>query len=305
MLIEINMGEKWNLDLKFDKDIIIPKNGPSKEMVAYMKKGASRDTSVKPTGEVEKNEHEKLIIHQLNEAIANLLDFYDLPPLTISLDSVHIIEPEIFTQEGPAFEHKLKAFAHNGNIFLPRNADENEFLRQLTHEAMHTIAYAQYERKLTQTTKEFNVKKLGFNIFKPDKIFGKGFDEGITEFMASGLRTAYAEVADLKPEQAEELNEFTDYTPQLLVVLNIFKILTTQGLSPEEINTLFFQTFITGDKKVHKRLSYKFIDIGIKDGLKILMAMGPKPKDALITAKQLGFQDVAKEIEDTLAQHAE
>ena len=85
------MREKWNLDVNFHKDSDIKEPDLHKKDMGRLKEFVRRDTSEMPH-ELKKTKEEEAIIHKVNEAVARFLKAYELPLLTVSTDSVHIIK---------------------------------------------------------------------------------------------------------------------------------------------------------------------------------------------------------------------
>ena len=56
--------------------------------------------------------------------------------------------------------------------------------------------------------------------------------------------------------------------------------------------------FFTGNPQTFKDIQKKFADRGIKNGLKILMAMGTSAESALETAKKLDLPEAVREIDE-------
>src|SRR3972149_8506272 len=89
------MTEKWNMDIRFDKDSSITEEDLSKKDIKDLRQIVRTSEYAAKKYErykLEKTKNELTIIHRMNEAIKILLADLELPPLTISDKAVHIIK---------------------------------------------------------------------------------------------------------------------------------------------------------------------------------------------------------------------
>lgn len=297
------MTEKWNLDLRFDKDSEAKKEDLSKQDLIELKRILRPDVySDYKEHELEKTEKELAIIHRMNEAARMLLADLDLPPITISDKYVHIIKLSKFKEKQS--EH-TNAFHVLGNIFITRRgADETSFIHYLSHEITHELGYLLIHVRLTTEQKNQEVQRFidsgeqikTFMHFLGNKkgYAGLGFNEGMTEIISRGLRRAYCDIAKVGSKQKDLLDTYDAYPAQIMVLEEVFDMIGSgdhdKGLY------LCAKAYMTGDQEMFKLISDKFRAKGIKDGLKILMQMGTTVNDASATAQKLGFKQAEKNI---------
>jgi len=297
------MTEKWNMDIRFDKDSSITEEDLSKKDIKDLRQivRTSEYAAKKyERYELEKTKNELTIIHRMNEAIKILLADLELPPLTISDKAVHIIKVSEYKKNV-----KPGAAGHQagGNIFITRHSgDEAVFIGDLSHEIAHDLGY--HLKKFLITKNEGGnididineaIKNFIHNTAKGSYV-GIGFTEGMTEIISRGIRRAYSDIAKVGPKQRQKLDKYNAYLDPILVLENIFDLINPDN--PDEALYLFAKAYITGDQKIFKIISDKFRAMGIKDGLKILMQMGPTPDDATITAEKLKLKQARKNIID-------
>jgi len=299
------MTEKWNMDVRFTKDSDLNEDNLPKKDIKRLRQMARTDKIDEKKykeHELEKTEKELATIHRMNEAAKTLLEDLGLPPLTISDKAVHIIKvSEYKKREGE------DSNAHHvyGNIFVTREGgDETWFIHNLAHEITHDLGY--HLNKLNLTTEKNSglisnvdideaVKNFINRTAKGD-LFGSGLTEGMTEIIARGLKRAYCDIAKLGPKQKEQLDKYTVYFGQILVLESVFDLINPDN--HDDALYLFAKAYMTGDQNIYKMISDKFREKGIKDGLKILMQMGATPDDAFVTAKKLKLKQAEKNILD-------
>lgn len=294
------MQEKYNIDIVFNKNSDLKKedmgNGFIEEAKKKLRTGVIKDVEM-----FEKTDKEKELVEKANRVVLEFFKDHNQRGMVVPLENIHITSPD---KKGELESDMYKdAYFSEGHIYIPRTDDEIKFIYLLTHEMAHDLSYRVNEINIEESENTAYInskeKRTGYSIeTKHIGNIGDGFNEAMTELIASEFRERYAEMENLSEEKKQRLEQVS-YGAEVSVLMGAIKALNKDH--EEEINYDFIDGYLFGSTKALKNISKRFIQTGRSNGLKILFQMDAKIESALETATKLDLKDVRKEIEKMIA----
>ena len=286
------MNERWNKD----KKIIDPHELVGEEV---KDKVLAIEPSIEWTyKEEEKTEKDKEIISELNVAASEVFLKLGLEKVVVPTENIHILDREEFFRLAKFLgtSDTLEGFYYWDQVFVYRGKPEDQFINDLSHEFAHAVSYYSIRNFVKPRDEQGKIlvatrnKRLGYGLNQPESLGFRGFNEGMTEHLARAIRHEVDE--KILPAVADRKKFILSgaYWPQIALLDRVFKMIDEQDVTIGYKE--FLQGLITGEMSMFKKLEKK------KKGIvKVLAGMGGEPADALLAAKQLGFEDVVEEIQ--------
>jgi hypothetical protein len=248
--------------------------------------------------ELEWTEQERQTIGMVCQAATKFLKDIGIE-IDLEIDRVHLVNSKEYRDmRGSTSESESVAYFSDGHIYLQRTNSRADLIVDFSHEIAHAMSFLKKRINILENTKdeityETEILRHGYaaksgNMEK--MVVGRGFDEAMTEIIGWNIRNRVVEKQTFLSEKEElwvsDASYFNNnYQPQIILLQEIFKRLEPE--KPEVGAANMMHDYITGNPQTYKDIQNMFREQGIKDGLKILMAMDTSIESAKETAKKL------------------
>lgn len=269
--------------------------------------------------ELEKTALEKRLIKETLEAInKQLLSEVGVKNMNIPEERIHIVSPEEYKRR---FQLEYPDFAgifSTGHVYIQRTGDTLDFINRLTHEMIHAASFESLkirqipvDKEQSKLAKIFNKTRvinysdrMGFHfthVHPKDKKMTSGFvglNEAFTEWLAHNIRMQLVKSGQLKDiitdKEGEILESRFTYGWQIMVLIKVLAFAKEPNAKGGQLPIWeAVGNYFQGDYSFLQRLEKKK-----KGATKTLFNMGITHEDAEKAAKELGFEDIAKLIEN-------
>ena len=247
--------------------------------------------------ELEKTKEEKTIIKNVNSAIKILLDELSLPIIQASEKMVHILSPAEYdrvVRPLSSSPNTNDALFVDGRIYIQRSSNEIDLVFDLSHEIAHELSFLKTRATVSKRdgirfVELGDICQRGYGFCgKNSKIFGVGFNEGVTEMFAHAIRYNYSVITNQDEQNRERLRNYGGYYPQIILLGEM-----AYEIEPEnhaKIFDLYFTCFIDGKNTAIRKVGEFFKSKNNPQGLKIFMAMEGNCESALKAAKKGSYR---------------
>lgn len=286
------MGEKWNVDLRFDT------NDPASAEEVREQFAAHPFNEVFGVEDLAPTELESRVMGDVAAATQDVLAAYGMPPMDIPEERVHIITEEEFAEKVQGGEVRGKM--SYGHIYVLRTDDRMRFVHDITHETAHATSYYQLavrHRKSEEgkAVSRIGLRRGGLHVVKrmgEDNISFFGIDEAATELFARRIRERFLERSgDLDATERESLLSATVYLPQVRVLDACLDLAAEHYGSRAAAERALFRDYLEGTYDFLRTLERKQKGI-----VRVLFNMGTEPEDAIAAARALGWDDLVAEL---------
>lgn len=163
--------------------------------------------------EREKTEKEEIIIHDILDKLPEFLDEYNIKPLNLTPDHIHIVdEASVSPEQRKEFgwenlEGKISGvYLENKQAIVVFSLDDNlKFANLVTHEILHAHSFTSFVVK----NGEFSIRRSGLNMIGKDEVnYFHQFNEAITEELSKRFSKKYLPQIPSLSEEIKNRKEF-------------------------------------------------------------------------------------------------
>jgi hypothetical protein len=234
--------------------------------------------------ELEKTDFEKECLKKLNQAAASC--FEDDIDYVFPDEKLHVLDGKTMKEK---FKDSDPARYRLSHICITRTDDKLKFISSLAHEIAHDLSFQRLPADIEHDDKII-LKNITERVGFRTEGFGSGFNEGMTDYLASAIKKRYCDLMDMTDDEREIiLHQNIGYYPQYLIIRELLE--KAGGGDFESARQDLLRSYLFGYADGLKVLAKYFRDKGIPDGLKILFRMEATNESALETAEKLRLSE--------------
>ncbi len=208
----------------------------------------------------------------------------------LTVDRIHIVSDE-------EFEAKVGAHGgeyHKGHLYIRRQDDPLEFLRDLSHEMAHMSGFTRMVVTKKEGEQDITIEqRIGTRMHNPStgKLFFEGLTEATTEMFAMEVRARLRDSQSMESVEHGELTRYERYKPQVIVLNHIIdRLAAHEGVDRWDIFDDLQRDHVSGKAGFLKRLNKmmpKDKEAGRSGIVEVLAGMGTSREEAVRVAKEL------------------
>lgn len=250
--------------------------------------------------ELLKNKLEQKIGNALIAATRSVLENLRLgnigKRIEINESNIHIINEE---EAGIIYPDNSADGWHNvSGVYILRTQDRVQFTRVLSHELSHYISYRRDSFKYDDQADrpKFKTHKTGLASFEEDRENFYGLMEATTELLAIEIRKKFIETESIFNLQEENtLKLGRAYVAQVRLLKRVIRDVASTNKEYEEVQQELFKDHVVGTVNFLNRLKDK-----LPKAYGLLRDMGTDPAEVVLIARELGYAEIAEEVEKEL-----